>query len=330
MTVAPCAGRLRPASLVLLVLITGFYGCAGGDHRAGTGEQAAGAGGDAALSASTRELLARLPADHVVPGWERAREPRRYGAGNLWEYINGAAETYLAYGFQEVASGEYVNQALDVRATVDIYRMTDATAAFGIYAEERHPEAPDVALGAGGYDTGNTLNFRAGPCYVKITANREHPALRAALGDLAVDVARRIGENGGQPAVFDRFPSDNLDPRSLRVVPKDVLGQSYLPHGFQAGYGSGSAAWTLVLIPFETGQEAAAAFDAYRQFLSGSGAAPRGIGAPGDAAFAGRDTYYGLVVAARAGQDLAIVLGARNEKTAVTALAAVLQERTTR
>ena len=279
-----------------------------------------------ALSANSRQLLGWLPDGGAVTGWTRTREPRRYGPGNLWEYINGAAESFLAFGFQEAATAGYADGARQLEVTVDIYRMSDPLGAYGMYAEERNPAATFLAVGAEGYRSGNVLNFWAGPCYVKLTAPREDPALAAGLESLATEVARRIGHQGARPAAFDRFPSAGMVPHSYKVVPKDVLGQSYLANGFEAQYKDGTTAWKLLLVPFEADEGASGALDEYRGFLASAGSPPRTITAPGNGGFVGKDGYYGLVAAARAGRYLGIAVGAPSERKALAHLSALLKQ----
>ena len=275
------------------------------------------------LSESSRQLLSWLPDSAAVPGWTRTSDPKRYGADNLWEYINGAAETFVTHGFQEAATAGYADASHKLEATIDIYKMEGATGAYGMYAEELNPSATFVNIGAEGYRSGNTLNFWAGPAYVKLTSPEEGPEVAAALETLAAEVARRIGPAGDRPPVFDRFPKPNLVPHSFKVLPKDVLAQSYLANGYQAEYKDGRASWKLVLIDAGDEASATASLDRYRAFVGGAAPA-RAIKAPGQGGFAGKDSYYGLIVAVRSGNHIGVAVGAPSERQATAQLAALL------
>jgi len=76
---APSCGREKPAAVT------------SEDRGAGT----------SALPESSQQLLGLLPANDDVPGWLVKGTPKLAGPGNLWELIDGAAEGYLNYGFQE-------------------------------------------------------------------------------------------------------------------------------------------------------------------------------------------------------------------------------------
>ena len=59
-----------------------------------------------------------------VEGWTLASEVQVYDAENLWEYINGAADMYLAYDFKKVATLSYDTEPKG-SITVDVYEHAD-------------------------------------------------------------------------------------------------------------------------------------------------------------------------------------------------------------
>jgi len=259
-------------------------------------------------------FLAMLPATGAAPNWTRTREPRRFGQGDLWEYIDGAAETYLAYRFQRLATTGYAHGPTAVEATVDIYQMADALNAFGIYTQERTPTCEAVPIGAEGCYAGAAIAFWSGPYYVKLTAFKEHADAKPALTGLASVVASALGFPGSLPEQVGWFPPGKLVPRSVKYVPKDALGQSFLANAFEAAYTEGASTWKLVLVVFDDPEAAAQAMARYRMFVGTSGKVIRELKAPGDGGFLGLDGFYGTVVATRSGAALAIALGVSSEK----------------
>lgn len=278
-----------------------------------------------ALPDSARQLLASLPADNDVPGWVRSREPRHYVPATLWDYIDGGADSYLKFDFQEVVALEYANKAAGLTIAVDVYRMASPLGAFGIYAQELNPASTPVALGGEASINRTALRMWTGSCYVKLTSGTDHPELAKALQAIAADAARRIGGTTDRPPQFERFPSAGLVARSFKVVPRDVLGQGYLAGGFEARYGAGRDAWTLTLIPFDTPANATAALTRYRDFLAANAKIARDRIAPGDGGFVARDSYYGVIVAARSGASMAVALGPPTEGEGVEAVARLLK-----
>lgn len=293
----------RVAGMLFLAL---SISCAGGK---GPGEAGESATKQAPLSTGERELLSMLPESGAVPGWSRSGEARFFNPGNLWEYIDGAAEGYLTYGFENVVTQEYANPSRASQAVVDIYRMKDARNAFGIYTSELNPESEFVRIGVEGYLGGTALNFWCGPYYVKITVFQENEELKQDMQRFADHVSAKLGEAGSEPAEVGYFPSADRIAHSIRYLPQDVLGQSYLTEGFEARYRRGTAESKLVIVSAPDEERAKDALARYRQFIAAGGGVQRELSAPGDGGFAGKDSYYGPMAAVRSGTRIVIALG---------------------
>jgi hypothetical protein len=68
-----------------------------------------------------------------------------YDQENLYEYINGAADAYLAYGFQNCITRDFSYKAL--KFSIDIYEMGSRINAFGMYQTERPTGAKGLKIG---------------------------------------------------------------------------------------------------------------------------------------------------------------------------------------
>ena len=55
-------------------------------------------------SPEAQKLLSLLPETNAIPGWTRGPDVRFFNPENLFEFIDGAAENYLIYGFQQVVT----------------------------------------------------------------------------------------------------------------------------------------------------------------------------------------------------------------------------------
>lgn len=78
-------------------------------------------------------------------GWEPESDVQTYGPGNLWEVIDGAAEQFLAFGFEEMTMRDI--KSGDLTVTVYLYDMGTPLNAFGIYASERGADEQGLAIG---------------------------------------------------------------------------------------------------------------------------------------------------------------------------------------
>ncbi len=306
-----------------LVLLVGLcvISCAGRESRQ---KETKGDVPGATAEVST-QLAALLPAREEVPGWAMSKQPRSFKAENLWEFIDGAADRYLAYGFEEVVTSAYVQDGTGLQLLVDIYRMKDPLNAFGIYTQERNPDYQFLNVGNEGYLTGTTLNFWTGPYYVKITSFEEKDTARRDMATLAGAVAAKVTAPGAEPAEVAYFPKAGQLPHTVIYIPRDVLGQSYLTRGFEARYKAGESEYRMILVILESPEAAQGAMARYRQFLSGGGKPVNDLAAPGQGGLAGRESFYGNIVAVRSGKNIAMVLGANSEDEGMRLVAGLVE-----
>ncbi len=182
------------------------------------------------------ELAALVP---KAAGWSPVEAPRSYFPDNLFEYIDGAAESYLGYDFRELVVVDLEKKGTQATTTVEIYDMGLPVNAFGIFAAERYPENTPVTLGELGYIEGESLNFLAGRFYVKMLAFGLGDGTASALGEIGAKVAGAIKTGGGFPALVRAFPKDKLVARSEKYIKRNFMGYEFLHDGYVATYKSG-------------------------------------------------------------------------------------------
>ena len=258
-----------------------------------------------------------------VAAWTRSAQIQMYSPPDLWEYIDGAAEQYLTYGVQDVATAKYTNSSGAV-VGVDIYRMADSVNAFGIYRQEFSPKASPVAIGVEGRAGSSSLKFWSGSFYVKLTASPAggpQPGLEALAGA----IAEGLGAPGGMPAQVNWFPAAGLVPDSVKFMPADALGQGAFTNAFEAKYENPREPSTVLVVPFESEQRAVAALARYEAFLAKPGGGTTRVASPGNGGFSATDSFHGFILAVRAGSSLAISLGASDERTASVILAEIVK-----
>ncbi|NLT66675.1 MAG: hypothetical protein GXX84_08740 [Acidobacteria bacterium] len=267
----------------------------------------------AALRPESQKLMALLPDDGSIPGWTREPEVRFFVPDDLFEFINGASENYLIYGFEEVVTAEYGNPDKSSQVVVEIYRMKDARNAFGIYASELNPDSQFNQIGAEGYIGGTALNFWSGRYYTKLTVFEESDDLKQEMMKFAQELSEKMGAPGELPAEMRWFPEKDLVPHSVRYLPRDVLGQAYLKEGFEAKYRRGGSETKLVVTTPGDTESAKEALARYRQFTAGSGEVTRDLTSPADGGFVGKDSYYGHMAAIRSGNRIIVALGGSSQ-----------------
>jgi hypothetical protein len=159
-----------------------------------------------------------------------------YTPANLWDLIDGAAETFLSYGFDNLHIAEYLNDdSIDVR--VELYHHSSAANAFGIYATERKPDYHFMTLGTEGYFDEGIVNFLAGEYYAKLSSHRSGAIALGALEKVARAVDLHLRQPKGWPAGLDLLPLDGRVPNTEGYIAENYLGYSFLRTVFTAQYG---------------------------------------------------------------------------------------------
>jgi len=180
-----------------------------------------------------------------LPGWELEIGDKVYNPGNLWNIINGAADSYLSYDFQKLYTAEYI-KGNDRRMTVYIYEHSSPTNAFGIYSQERSSDYTFVNTGAQGFKSQDAYYFIKGPFYVQISTSSQD--LASDLKTVAEKIAQQIDHPGELPDILKLFPKDGLLENSERYISQNFLGYSYLHSAFTANYERDGQSFQLFII----------------------------------------------------------------------------------
>ena len=86
--------------------------------------------------------------------------PYHFEPLNLFEYINGAADFFIAYGFVSLEGACYFMESdADDSVSVDIYNMGEKLNAFGVFQSKRDKEAPSLNIGTASFGVDGYLAF---------------------------------------------------------------------------------------------------------------------------------------------------------------------------
>jgi hypothetical protein len=170
-----------------------------------------------------------------VAGWRLSGEIQTFHPETLFEYINGGADLYLTYDFQELKVAEYSTEK-KASVTIEAYRHKTPIHAFGIYSQERLPDANFLDIGSQGYIETNVLNFLAGPYYVKISSFKTGADDREILITFAKKVSEALGPIGTLPSILSSFPEEGKKKNSAKFIAVKFLGYAFLHSAFIADY----------------------------------------------------------------------------------------------
>jgi len=185
-----------------------------------------------AAPAARGDMAAHFP---ELDGWQKKGSAAAYSPANLYEYIDGAAENFLAYGFLQLAVQEYRSQRGQA-VSAEVYFHGTPENAFGIYGSEKPLAGSYLAIGSQGYGEEGILNFISDAYYVKLNGFDLGPAGGEILKTLAEKIVGAINGRNGLPEILEAFPARGRVPNSERFILSNFLGHEFLGPAFTADY----------------------------------------------------------------------------------------------
>jgi hypothetical protein len=142
-----------------------------------------------ACKRQSADLPSLFPAQ--ASGWARTSEVRVFEAGELWRYVDGGADKYVAAGVHRTATADYRYHG-QLEAVVDIHEFNAAEGARAIMDSEASAGSQPVAIGDAGRRFSRSLVFRRGACLVRIVAYQETEETAGAIAALGQAIEGRM------------------------------------------------------------------------------------------------------------------------------------------
>ena len=174
------------------------------------------------FSAGKGRMSALIDWPVEAAGWKWDREVVSFKGDSLYNYIDGAAEVYLAYHFRKVAVRRYLKPGQpDIVA--EVYQMGSSADAYGVFSLER--QDPEAGIGQGSEFGGSLLRFWKGRYFATVLGNGSGKELEEAVLQLGRDLAEGIRETGEPPRMLRLLPerADLPQPEKLCFVRSHVL-----------------------------------------------------------------------------------------------------------
>jgi len=237
-----------------------------------------------------------------VKGWSPESEVSTYDADSLWEFINGAAETFMQYGFQGLETVELSRDGTVL--AVSIYDMGTPINAYGIYRTELPDETEPLSIGAQAIVSPPYQALMAKDrFYVKVDVydgEMDDASGRAVLET----IAGALGGSDGMPAEFGSLPSKGRVAGSEQFTREAFLGLRELERCVSAEYEGGRTIF-VILPPPGTGE------DSIWNTLAAKWQSLPGQGQP---VLYKKVPYTGVVGVTRTARGIYGVVGAETEK----------------
>lgn len=213
------------------------------------------------------EVSSQNPAEAFpeLKNWKKADETREFFPENLFDYINGAADSYLSYQFRHLWIKEYRNsEGAIIKA--EIYEHQNEKDAFGIYSIERAPDYNFQNVGGQAYRYEDILNMVCGKYYVKLHGYDLQESDYSDLEILAKGIADYLDPEAGLPEILKKFPADDMVPNSGMYIAENFLGHEFLKNAFATIYRKGDDTFQLFLIQGENVEECREMLESYLKF----------------------------------------------------------------
>jgi hypothetical protein len=155
------------------------------------------------------DLRSLIPPGTTLDGWSRRDTARIYAGDDLFSFIDGGAVLFFEYGFDRVLAAEYENKSGSA-INLEIYRMKDDGAAYGIYSVRTGERG--LATGIGQEGTRNTgyIMFWKGDCYVSVAGSDSTTECTKGMETIAATVAQALTRTGTKPVLLASLPQELL------------------------------------------------------------------------------------------------------------------------
>ena len=148
-----------------------------------------------------------------VMDWTKSGEDQIYDDRTIFDYIDGAAEVYRAYGMKRCFSRRYSGPEGSAMI-LDIFEMASPQDAFGVFTHDLDGDPLD--LGQDALYRAGWYRFWKDRFFVSMTMDQESKTADHAARKLGEAVASFIGVDGPRPVILSYFPSEGLQRGRIR------------------------------------------------------------------------------------------------------------------
>jgi hypothetical protein len=215
-----------------------------------------------------------LPSE--AAGWKWDKKDMRYNSKTIFSYMDGAAELYLAYGFENLTVGRF-DKSSQPPITVEVYEMASSEDAYGVFSYEHQDES--AGIGQGSEFGGGLLRFWKGKYFISIYAEGEGREVESAILEMGRATANSITSVGAEPKLVKFIPRKDfgLVDKTVRylkshvllnqkffIAHQNILNLSRRTEAVLAQYLQDKQKAQLLLIRYPDSKEAG---DAYQSFM---------------------------------------------------------------
>jgi len=202
-------------------------------------------------------------------------ERLEYTADNLFEYINGGAEMYLSYGLVGMKGCLYAAEG-QPDVTIEVYEMTEAKNAFGVYTQTRDKE--EYTYGQGSISYRDAVMFWKDRFFVIVTTPKATPQSEEAVKHIASLADKAIPAKGEKPDIINCLPEKGLAVAGYLyfhhyiwlnayyfIANYNILNIDHQTDAVMARYGNPENRSYLLIVSYPDKEQAAKAYEQMKQ-----------------------------------------------------------------
>lgn len=245
------------------------------------------------------KLLSQNPG---VVGWQLVGDYYQYLPNNLYNYINGAADLFLSYGFVKLVGAEYNPGTSEAEnAIVDIYDMGNKLNAFGVFQSKRDPKSKSFKIGSGAFGSEKYIYFYKDRFYIEIQVYLSVSKDRDIPVKLARKVAGGISGDSTPPSELNYLPEAGRVYGSEIYITGGILGHDFLDKGMMSDYRLGNEIVKAFVAFFSSGELAVEALNLYKDFLKREGEKWQVLDGFGESGLISKEPYHKNILVSQQG-----------------------------
>lgn len=169
-----------------------------------------------------------FPSNEVFSGWEIVKDTT-YDGDSLYGHIDGGAELFFEFGFVTVDVRIAKPAGSPDEMTLEIYRMADPDAAFGLFLIKSANLYPTPRLPLPNIVNNYQVSFVKGDYYVLLSSAAGTDALKEKMLQFCEAIASKLPDK--PHSGFELLPAERMVPGSERLLRGPLSLQTIYPLG---------------------------------------------------------------------------------------------------
>ncbi len=218
-------------------------------------------------------ILQALPGADAVTGWRTPGDPQVFDKDTIFQLMDGQAEFFFRYGFEQVAVRSYQNTEGN-NLDVEIWQLATTDDAYGLFSVNDSDEPATLGkANEANIQEGNRIVFWQNRYFALVRSAAPVPNMD--LLAFAESVSKSLPSGGTIPGIMKRLPAEGKVERSDIFFHEEIsiqnvvwlggennLGLSPQTNGTLARYQINAADLVFMLIDFPDAQSASSALAA--------------------------------------------------------------------